>query len=483
MSRTIEQPSIEQASTGLVTLAATPSVPAKIARPRALSSQNETERLWLQEGFEPPTPDLEDFLAQAPAAALRNTYRIAVLLFLSMVALACVLKVDIIVAGSGRLAADSPMIVVQPMQLSVIRQIRVRPGDIVHKGDVLAALDPTFTQADRAVLLAQRSAVRAQTARLEAELEGRGLVPDGSPEFQLQESLYRQRQAQYDVHAGDFTMKIDAYGVEIAAAEQSRVSADQQLALSREVEAMRNSLFRAQSGSKLVWLEAQAARVRNEREVQAAAAHVDALKQAMRSSRAELQGFRDTWRRDLLESLLKARADALAIDEGVTKANRLNELVVLSAPEDGVVLDVARRSVGSVLNAAEPLITLVPSDAALIAEIAISSADIGYTKAGDTVALKVDAFPYQRHGLLSGRLRSIAADSVTQPGGQAGGAQGVMHRGLVEVTGDDLKGLPEGARLIPGMSVTAEIKVGTRSVISYLVYPLTRGISESIREP
>ena len=478
MSRTIDQ-----ASTGLVTVgqvAAGSPVPAKAARPRPLSSQDETERLWLQEGFEPPTPDLEDFLAQAPASALRNTYRIAVLLFLTMAALASVLKVDIIVAGTGRLAADSPMIVVQPMQLSVIRQIRVRPGDVVHKGDVLAALDPTFTQADRAVLVAQRSAVRAQTARLEAELEGRAFAQDGSPEFQLQESLFRQRQAQYDVHVGDFDQKIDAYGVEVAAAEQSRASADQQVALSREVEAMRNSLFRSQSGSKLVWLEAQAARVRNEREVQAARAHVDALKQAIRSSRAELQAFRETWRRELLESLLKTRAEALGIEEGLTKANRLNELVVLSAPEDGVVLEVARRSVGSVLNAAEPLVTLVPSGAALIAEVAISSADVGYTKAGDSVALKVDAFPYQRHGLLSGRLRSIAADSFAQPG-QAGA--GVMHRGLVELTGDALKGLPEGARLIPGMSVTAEIKVGTRSVISYLVYPLTRGISESVREP
>ena len=466
---------IDHAATGLVLQGA---APVAVSRPaRRLSSQDETERLWLQEGFEPPAPDLEDFLAQTPASALRNTYRIAVLLFLTMIGLASVLKVDIIVAGTGRLAADSPMIVVQPMQLSVIRQIRVKPGDVVHKGDVLAALDPTFTQADRAVLLAQRSAVRAQTARLEAELGSGAYVSDGSPEFMLQESLFRQRQAQYEVHAGDFGQKIDAYGVEIAAAEQSRASAEQQLALSREVESMRNSLFRSQSGSKLVWLEAQAARVRNERELQAAGSHVDALRQALRSSRAELQSFKETWRRDLLESLLKARADGLAIEEGLTKANRLNELVVLSAPEDGVVLDVARRSVGSVLNAAEPLVTLVPSDAALIAEVSISSADVGYTKAGDAVALKVDAFPYQRHGLLSGRLRSIGADSFAQNGA------GVMHRGLVEVTGDELKGMPEGARLIPGMSVTAEIKVGTRSVISYLVYPLTRGISESVREP
>ncbi len=508
MSRTIDH---APAAAGPA-MAAAPAVartPLAVVTPRRLrlfSSEAETERQWLQEGFDPPQPDLEDFLAQAPPAALSNTTRIAGVLFLTMVALAVVLRVDIIVSATGRLAADTPTIVLQPMQLSVIRQIRVRPGDVVHKGDVLAALDPTFAQADRAVLVAQQGAVRAELARLEAELDGTpfeaaagwakgaasqtgkaqpGEPKAAGPELVLQQTLFRQRRAQYVARLADFGQRLQASEVEGVAADQSRVSMAQQVALSREVEGMRGALYRSQSGSKLQYLEAQAARMRNERDLQAATAHLNAVQQGARATLADQQAYIDGWRRELLEALVKVRAEALAVDESLTKANRLNELVVLAAPEDGVVLEVGKRSVGSVLNAAEPLITMLPRDAALIAEVLIGSADVGYAKPGDPVALKVDAFPYQRHGLLPGRLRSIGADSFASGGASGGAAAGssAVHRGQVEIAAAGLRGLPEGARLIPGMTVTAEIKVGTRRVISYLLYPVLRGLNESIREP
>ena len=477
MSRTIEHaPAVA---------AAPPGAPAAVAvvarRPRPWSSAAATERQWLEEGFDPPAPDLEDFLAQAPPSALRNTHRIAIGLFLSMVALASVLKVDIIVAGSGRLAADAPTIVLQPMQLSVIRQIRVKPGDAVREGDVLAALDPTFAQADRAVLLAQQSGFRAQQARLDAELAGTAFDAEpASPERTLQQTLFRQRRAQFDTRAADFAQRLESYAAEVAAAEQTRASLVQQLGLAREMEGMRSTLFKSQSGSKLNYMEAQATRMRTERDLQAAISHLNTVQQTMRSTQAEHQAYVDTWRRELLEALVKTRTEMMAVDEALTKANRMNELVVLKAPADGVVLEVAKRSVGSVLNAAEPLITMIPLGAALIAEISVSSGDVGYTKAGDPVALKVDAFPYQRHGLLTGRLRSIGADSYGS-GGAAGAT--LYHRVQVELGETTLRAMPEGAALIPGMTLTGEVKVGTRSVISYLLYPITRGFSESIREP
>jgi HlyD family secretion protein len=123
-----------------------------------------------------------------------------------------------------------------------------------------------------------------------------------------------------------------------------------------------------------------------------------------------------------------------------------------------------------------------------IADVMIGSADVGYTKPGDEVQLKVDAFPYQRHGLLVGRLKTIGQDSMTSnsspnapPAGPS--ATGAYHRSRVELVHTNLRNLPDGAQLIPGMTVTAEVKVGSRAVISYFIYPLIRGLSESIREP
>ena len=409
---------------------------------------------------------LEDFLAEPPPRALRNTHYGAVALAALLIGLASVLQIDIVVSGSGRLAADAPTIVLQPMQLSRIEQIRVKPGDVVRKGDVLATLDPTFAQADRGALTTQRDALAAKRERIQAELDG---TPFAERAQTLEATLYRQRQSQYHSRMAEFAGKLISREADIEAAAQNQASLTQQLIVAREVEAMRETLYRGQTGSKLNYLDSQATRMRTERDLRAAATQLNDARQTARTMHADRQDFADGWRRELLESLVKLRADAAAVDEALTKATRLTDLVSLIAPDDGVVLDVARRSVGSVLHEAEPLVTLVPAGAPLIAEIAIGSSDVGYAKAGDSVVVKVDAFPYQRYGMVAGHLRSIGEDSFA-------GGDAHYHRGQVSLDNSTL-------RLIPGMTVTAEIKVGSRSVISYFLYPITRALNESIREP
>ena len=408
---------------------------------------------------------LDDFLTESPPRLLRNAHHGAVALAAALIGLSSVLRVDIVVSGTGRLAADAPTIVLQPMQLSLVREIKVKPGDAVRKGDVLATLDPTFAQADRTALTVQRDALVAKRARIEAELNGTPFAEGNA----LEATLFRQRQSQYAARLAEFDGKIASKLSDIAAADQNRESLAHQLSVAREVEAMRESLFRGQTGSKLNYLESQAARMRTERDLRSADTLLNDARQAERSLRADRQEFADAWRRDLLETLVKVRADVASVDESLVKATRLTDLVALTAPEDGVVLDVAKRSVGSVLHEAEPLVTLVPADTPLIADIAIGSADVGYARAGDTAVVKVDAYPYQRFGMVAGRLRSVGEDSFN-------GGDAHYHRGQVALEKTAL-------RLIPGMTVTAEIKVGTRSVISYFLYPITRALTESIREP
>jgi HlyD family secretion protein len=171
----------------------------------------------------------------------------------------------------------------------------------------------------------------------------------------------------------------------------------------------------------------------------------------------------------------------------LAKATRLAELTVITAPEDGTVLEVARRSAGSVLREAEPLVTMVPAGAPLIAEVTLRSSDIGHARPGDRVVVKVDAFPFQRHGSLDGRLRAVAQESRTpRPGGEEAdgpAGSGAMHRAQVTLAPPALRGLPDGAAPTPGMTVTAEIHVGARSVLSTFLLPLLRGAAESLREP
>mgnify|MGYP005816943315 CR=1 FL=1 len=447
------------------------------------------DEAWPEQEFAPLQPDLEDILSQRPPHFLRGAHYTVAILFLLLLLIACIVKVDTIVVASGRLTADAPLIVVQPMQLSIIRDIKVRPGEKVSKGDVLATLDPTFTQADRAALLVQKDALDAQIARLEAELNGTPLRLDTStPDRVLQVTLYQQRASQYASRLRALDEEIERFSANIHSAEQNMASLNQQLGIAKEVEAMRAKLFSMQAGSRLNYLDAQSVRLRNERDSQDAVHRLDDLRHALAAKQAERQVFVDEWRRQILEDLVKARTSAASLTENLVKAQRMNDLVVLTAPADGIVLDIAKKSVGSVTQAAEPIVTLVPTTAPLIAEVMINSGDVGFTRLGDEVAIKVDAFPYQQHGMLHGRLRAVGEDSVA-PGGAnmqpvAGQSNlGVFHRSQVELTATKLANVPDGSHVIPGMSVTAEIKVGSRSVISFFLYPIERGLQESIREP
>ena len=223
-------------------------------------------------------------------------------------------------------------------------------------------------------------------------------------------TLYRQRQSEYASRLHAFDEDTLRFKAAMASAQESRDSLTQQLEIARKVEAMRAKLFKQQYGSELNYMDAQVVRMRTERDYQDATNRFDEAQHFLNSTQADRQAFIDGWRRQELEELAKARADATAVGESLAKAVRMNDLVVLTAPEDGIVLEVAKRSVGSVLQEAEPLVTMVPTGTPLIAEVMINSADVGYTKLGDEVAMKVDAFPYQRHGLLQGRLRAVGED-------------------------------------------------------------------------
>lgn len=431
--------------------------------------------------------ELEALLEEPPPPLLRGVHWLVAALFAALLAGAALARVEVVVTGPGRLAPDAPPIVLQPMERAVLRQLLVRPGEAVRRGQVLALLDPSFAEADRAALAAQHRALAAHLARLEAEHAGAPPPPVGADlDALLQAALHARRHAFLAARMRALEEEIAGQEAALRALRESDASLAEQVAVARDVEAMRARLVEGQLGSRLNLLAARAQRLQAEQQREQNRARATELRHALEARRAERQGFLEDWRRQLLEETVRVRGELARVEEALGKATRLAELTVLAAPEDGTVLEVARRSAGSVLREAEPLVSLVPAGAPLIAEVALRSADIGHVRSDAPVTVKVDAFPFQRHGALSGRLRAVAQDSGG-PGLERAPAPatsgGAVHRAQVALAPPALAGLPEGARPIPGMTVTAEILVGTRSVLSYLLLPLLRGVEESMREP
>ena len=440
--------------------------------------------------------EIEQLLAESPPRILMSTYWLLLGLFISILLITSFAQVDVIVSGSGRLSTALPPMLIQPLDRAIVRSIKVRVGDEVKKGQVLATMDPTFTEADLVSLQNQQRALHAQTRRMEAQLAGLPFTirDNANLEEKLQASLYHQQMAQYNSRLRAFDEDIGRDLASMKTTEADRSLLIKQLAVAQDVENTRSSLLESRTGTKLQYLEAQSSRVRAERDLSDTVNRLVELQHGVQSLRAQKQVYIDDWSRQLLEELAKARAELSKIDESLAKATRMHQLIDLTAPEDGIVSDVSKRAEGAVLSGGESIITLMPSNVPLIGEIAITSADVGNVKLGAYVQMKVDAFPYQRFGRLHGRLAAISQDSFQ--GGQptdkkenmgfsetstiAGSA---VYRARIDLDEQSLPHLPEGAHLLPGMTVAAEIKVGTRSIISYFFNPITRGLSESVREP
>jgi hemolysin D len=193
-----------------------------------------------------------------------------------------------------------------------------------------------------------------------------------------------------------------------------------------------------------------------------------------------VEEFRKTDYQDLVETIGKRNGAA----EDLKKVELRRQLIMLKAPADAIVLEVASRTVGSVVREAETMFVLVPRDVPLQAEVNVEGKDVGQVAVGQPVRIKFEAFPFQKYGTGSGIVRVVSQDTFT-PDPKSESAHRMpapYYRLLVDITDAKLRLQPERIQMIPGMAVTAEMKVGRRSVISYFLYPLLRGLDESIRE-
>lgn len=435
----------------------------------------------------PRSPDLTSFKPDAQAVEerpipwlARRVLHVIVLLVVTAILWAAVSEVDRIVVAQGRVVTSQPLIVVQPLETSVIRTLDVAPGGTVHAGDLLGTLDPTFAAADVAALEERLASLRAESDRLGAEIRGVPYAPAADDRYAAaQLSIHRQRTAEYRARIASFEAEEARLATLLAANRDAQQSLTSRLKLLDNVEAMRAELLRRNVGSQLQLMEAQLNNLAMREQLAAKQAEERDTAHRIELSAIGREAYQREWYRERNESLLTVSREIDRFVQELAKAKRRSSLVELRAPADGVVLEIAQRSVGSVAREAEALFTLVPLGVPLEVEAEIGSADIGRVRVHDPVRIKLEALPFQRHGTVSGNVRVVSEDAFRHEDGK--GAPYFRSRIAIEAV--ELRNVPPDFRLIPGMAATAEIVIGTRSVLSYFLYPVLRVFDESLREP
>jgi HlyD family type I secretion membrane fusion protein len=428
------------------------------------------------------------FLRTAPVREHVILYVLSAMLVLG-IGMCAIIKLDRVVTSVGRVVASSGALYVSPFDTGIVREVRVKTGDVVRKGQVLATLDPTFTQADLKQLQQKLSSDEAEVARLEAEVAGRVYVfAKLDPAQSLQGGIWQKRQADYRDNVADFDARIRSTEALVTQADGNSQEFTKRLALADGVEKVYQPLLEKGYVSKLQLMQATDERTEMGRLAADARNQMSSLEQTLASLKSQREAFIDQWHSDIGTDLVTARNDLDVTRQLLQKASMMSELMSLVAPADAVVLNVGRVSTGSVeasgamqSASTEPLFTLVPLDAPLEADVNIKAEDIGFIKVGDTVRLKLDAYLFVRHGTATGVIKTVSEGSFIVDENNV--PVDPYFKARVVIKDVHLRNVPRDFRLIPGMTLAGDIMVGRRTILSYLVEGALRTGSEAMREP
>jgi hemolysin D len=431
--------------------------------------------------------EVSEVREDAEPAQLRLTVHALAGLFAALIAVSLFMQMNRVVTSvTGQIVTTEPTIVLQALDPSIIKSLDVQEGERVKGGQLLATLDPTFAAADVDAATMQIASLDAQIARTEAELANRdfnpplGTSPDAAY-MALQRAYYLQRKGQFQAQLHAYDEQIAQNRATIRKLRDDLAHYDDRVKISQEIESMRASLAASQVGSRLNLLTATDQRLEILRTQDFDRNGLAESEHQLASTTANRDAFVEQWNGQVSQELVTARNTRDTTRQQLAKAAKHKDLVRLEAPEDAVVLKLAKLSVGSVLKEADPFITLAPLHSPVEAEVHIATREIGFVRPGDSATLKLDPFNFVEHGTALGYVRWVSEGAFSQD--DNGNAVESYYKARIALTDVKLYGVPGSFRLVPGMTLTADINVGSRSVFMYVLKGVIRTVNEAMREP
>ena len=413
--------------------------------------------------------------------------------------------IDIVASATGKIVPSGRTKLVQPFETGVVRSIRVQDGEAVKAGDVLIELDPTVNAAERDRLRDDVLAEQLNIARLRAALaDADEVAADFTPPAGADPALIRTQRQLLLSQVTEHRAKLSALVRQQAQKQAERATT---AATIRKLEALipviqarvdiRKTLMDQGLGSKLTYFEIVQLLVEQQQELGVQQSHLHEAEAAVAAIGETRDQAAAEYRHTLSDELAKAEQKANGLARDVIKAEERTRLQQLTAPVDGVVQQLAVHTVGGVVTPAQSLLVIVPSDSRLEIEAMVSNRDIGFIHPGQDVEIKVDTFNFTRYGLLHGQVLSVSQDAIvrdlqqdrsadrglgtlngsSEPNGQELNYSARISLGRTRMQIDDRM-----VSLSSGMAVTAEIKTGSRTILSYLLSPLMRYRQDILRE-
>ena len=398
---------------------------------------------------------------------------------------------DIIAVAPGKIIPQGYLQIVQPSESGVITEILVTEGAQVKAGQVLARMDARAAEADGRQLQNELKLKRLQLMRIDAELgraPWRRLADDPLELFsQVEAQLNARRQA----HLGGLEIEqavLLKAEHDLRSAEEIEAKLQKTIPLFQQQEAAYDQLVKDGFAGKLMHLEKQRDRIEKEQDLRAQQFNIASLRATISQVNKRIAQITSSYHQQLQNERIDAEAQYHKLRQDWDKQAHRHELLELKAPQDGTVKDLATHTLGSVVAPGTVVMTLVPGGEGLLAEVWVTHLDAGLVQAGQAAKLKLTAYPFQQYGLLSGRVKHISPDAsepAEQKSPKNAGIQdqpASSFRALIELPEPFMQAEGKHYRLSPGMQVNAEIKLGTRTVLEYLLSPVQKTLHEAGRE-
>jgi len=425
-------------------------------------------------------------IVETPAAPL-GALVVWLVTLLLMVALAWSYfgRIDIVAVANGKISTEGSNKIIQPAISGVVTSINVHEGQRVKKGETLLALDRTTAEKD--VATANQS---LNTARVERDILRRLAVGGNTDEIINGADLPDETKAMLRQFASSQTAlsaarqqavngTISNYQQQLQFNQQAKnqLETNAQNLKNRKAE-IEKQLPNANPVDKL--------RLQNElsnidQRITSADSTVLGQNQQLLQSQSALTQAQNQSQTQTAETnsafnnqIITAEKRIIELENNLVKAKQILAQTTITAPVDGTVLSLTVKTIGGVVNAGQQLAQIVPEKVPLYVDAALDNQDIGFVKPGQRVVVKVATYPFQRYGYLEGTVENISPDSIQDD------KKGLIYKAKIKLN-DDKSSKKNQLKLLPGMSVSAEIATGQRRIIEFFLDPLMTKADESLK--
>lgn len=392
------------------------------------------------------------------------------------------------VLAPGQVTVQTKRKKVQHLEGGIVRDILVRDGARVAKGQIVARLEATRARASLAIVQGAYDAAIAVEARLLAERDGKGGIAfphelmsrvRDKPVHEIvagQQRLFAARLRAREGQADILRQRVAQLGEEIVGLRAQQVAMDRQLALINEELTALNELFKRGHTTKrrILALRREQARLGGDRGK--LIAQIARAKTSIGETKLEILQLRKTFRQEVVTELRELQTRIHDLKERRTAAAEVLRRIDIKAPVAGIVVSSAVHTIGAVLKAGDTLLEIVPSQDRLIVEARINPVDIDNVAVGQASRINLVAFKQRTTPTLDGAIVHVSADSLAdERSGQP------YYLAKIALGAGELEKL-DGLKLQPGMPAEVQIRTGERTAVRYLVQPILDSMRRAWRE-